>query len=92
LRRRAPEIQNWMKENRPWTDRTGNARASLTAEVFAEKKRIVIELTMGRLPNDVTLEYARYLEFAHGGKYAIIAPTIDLWTPVIMSDLQKLLR
>ncbi len=92
LRRRAPEIQNWMKENRPWQDRTGAARSSLTAEVLASVERITIQLTLGRLPDGTILEYGKHLEFSHGGQYAIIGPAIEHWTGVVMADIQALLR
>jgi len=92
LQARAPEIQKWMKENRPWTDRTGNARASLSADAIAQFERIIIELSLGRLPDGTILEYGKYLEWAHGGQYAIVGPAVDHWSPIIMEDMRLLLR
>jgi hypothetical protein len=79
----APEIEAWMKQTAPWTDRTGNARQSLSA--FAEEltSAVVIELGHG-------VDYGRWLEWRNSGSYAIIAPALDEWGPRIMQGLLRL--
>lgn len=58
-----------MKTGAPWTDRTGNARATLKGD--AKHRDIVHEIILhGGMP------YQIYLETRFGGKYAIIGPTV----------------
>jgi len=84
--RRAPEIENWMKLNAIWVDRTGNARQTLTAEV-EDLALDVVQIVM-----EHGVEYGVWLELAHGGTYAILAPAIDYWGPIVWADVQALLR
>ncbi len=76
-------IEQWMKDNRKWTDRTGQARATLKAEVIDVTGRAaIILLTHG-------VDYgALYLETMQGGRFAILGPAIDYWGPRIMQDMQ----
>jgi len=50
----APKIETFMKQSAPWTDRTGNLRASLYAEVERLVNEIAIYIDYG-------LDYGRYL-------------------------------
>lgn len=52
----AAEIEAWLKAERKWTDRTGNLRQSLYAEVESKLTEIVIAFDYG-------LDYGKYLEF-----------------------------
>lgn len=82
---KASEIQSKMKQNRPWTDRTGMAKALLTAKVSQPNKNIVrITLAHG-------VDYGIWLELAHEKNYAIIAPTVKDEGPRIVSDLNDLM-
>ncbi len=83
--RRKPEIENWMKAKAPWTDRTGNARAALHADVIATMDAITMQLAHGMF-------YGIYLETNYAGKYAIVGPAVDYWSSIIMSDVRALLR
>lgn len=85
-RRRAPEIEAWMKDNAPWTDRTGNARQTLTAE--AEE----VSLDMVSIILAHGMDYGIWLELAHGGAWAIIGPALDHWGPIIWGDVVALFR
>jgi hypothetical protein len=80
----APDIEAWMKENTPWTDRTGNARQNLRTEVVDLTSEIVIMLAHG-------MEYGIFLELAHGGKYEIIGPALDRFAPLVLADVQKMM-
>jgi hypothetical protein len=82
--RRAPEIENWMKSNARWTDRTGNARQTLHSEVYQLYNEILIVLGHG-------VDYGAYLEVVSGGWFAIVTPALDYWGPIIMQDVQRLL-
>lgn len=83
--RRAPEIANWMKDNAPWTDRTGNARQSLYTEVEDLVGVIVVHLSHG-------VEYGKYLELSNAGTYAIIGPALDHWAPILWQDVKDIMR
>ena len=82
---KASEIQSKMKLNRPWTDRTGMAKALLNAKVSQPDKNTVrITLSHG-------VDYGIWLELAHGKNYAIIAPTVREEGPRIVEDLNNLM-
>ena len=82
---KASEIESKMKINRPWTDRTGLAKARLSAKVSQPSSNLVrITLAHG-------VEYGIWLELAHGKNYAIIAPTVNEEGPRIVSDLNNLM-
>lgn len=82
---KASQIQAKMKLNRPWTDRTGMAKALLNAKVSQPNKNIVrITLAHG-------VDYGIWLELAHGKNYAIIAPTVRDEGPRIVEDLNNLM-
>lgn len=80
----APEIEAWMKSNAKWTDRTGNARQSLYAEV-EELSSIAIGIIMGH-----GVDYGIFLELSNGGVWAIIGPALDYFAPKVWADVQKL--
>lgn len=65
------EAANTAKRNAPWTDRTGNARASIYGVQFDEPLAIVGQLGIG-------VEYGKYLELSRQGKYRVIRPTMDV--------------
>ena len=70
LQTEAQYLEEYMKLNRPWTDRTGNAKAGLRAEVEglgADQVSIVLSHSV---------YYGVYLEYAMEQRFAIINPTI----------------
>lgn len=82
---KASELQAKMKMNRPWTDRTGMAKALLNAKVSQPSPNIIrITLSHG-------VDYGIWLELAHEKNYAIIAPTIREEGPRLVSDLDNLM-
>jgi len=92
-KRRAPEITVWMQTNHPWVNRTGEAESRLNTTVDQVEAEIV-ELLMA---HGVT--YGWYLEgvnpalmreMANAGRWAILAPAVDVWGPVIMQDIRRL--
>lgn len=83
---KAVEIQSKMKVNRPWTDRTGMAKATLTTRVSQPESSIVrITLAHG-------VDYGIWLELAHEKNYAIIQPTINEEGPKFVKDLNGLMN
>lgn len=82
---KASEIEAKMKVGRPWTDRTGMAKALLNAKVSQPNPDLVrIALMHG-------VEYGIWLELAHEKNYAIIAPTVREEAPRIVADLGDLM-
>jgi len=75
----ARKVEDYAKDNAPWTDRTGDARAGLTAEVSRDGDAIVMELYH-------TVDYGLWLEVIQNGEYAIIMPTLEAMAPEIFTD------
>ena len=82
---KASEIEGKMKSNRPWTDRTGMAKALLSAKV-SQPSSDVVRITLAH-----GVDYGIWLELANGKNYAIIAPTIREEGPRIVGDLNDLM-
>ena len=78
-------LQNYAREHRPWTDRTGHARQRLTGSVARVAQGYQIILAHG-------VDYGKWLELAHEKKYAIIQPTIEAKSPEVLSGFNKLLE
>ena len=85
LAARQPEITEWMQSNAPWTDRTGNARRGLNVDIEAFADGIMLILQHG-------VTYGIYLELKNSGRYAILTPALDYWGPVILKDLEDLIK
>lgn len=84
--RYADEIETHMKQEARWVDRTGNARKMLTAEV-EDVAMSMVEIILAH-----GVSYGVFLELANAGRYAIIAPTIDIFGPRIWADVRAMLR
>lgn len=82
---KAVELEAKMKQSRPWTDRTGMAKATLNARVSQPDSNIVrITLAHG-------VEHGIWLELAHEKNYAIVGPTVEQEGPRMISDLNNLM-
>ena len=81
----APEIQNWMKENAPWTDRTGNARQGLYTEV-QDVANVMVSIILSH-----GVDYGLFLEVSNQGRYAIINPAIDHFGPKVWADVKRIM-
>lgn len=81
----AKEIEAYAKNHRPWTDRTGSAKANLRCIVSQPRKNLVrITLAHG-------VNYGIWLELANEKRYAIVRPTLDIYGPRVMSNFRNLL-
>jgi hypothetical protein len=78
-------MENNAKEYAPWTDRTGNARQTLTSRAEERPDAVILYLRYG-------VEYGKALEYGYGGRYAIIGGTLDMYLPSILDSLEELLR
>jgi len=65
----AMDLQGKAQANRPWTDRTGQARQRLRGYVTKQDTTVRINLAHG-------VNYGEYLEYANEKRYAIIEPTL----------------
>lgn len=66
----APGVEDRARGNAIWMDRTGDARAGLTAEASEELGMIYLELAH-------TVEYGQWLEVIQNGHYAVIMRTLE---------------
>ena len=87
-RTKASVIQGDMQNKsptHPWVDRTGAAKARLTATVSMPNDHTVrITLAHG-------MDYGIFLELAREKKHAMIAPTVKKYEPEIIEDLNGIM-
>jgi len=76
------DAETFAKNNAPWTDRTGNARSGLHAEVEVIDQGKAFELTVAH-----TVSYGIWLEVRFSGRYAIIQPTVDYIGALLISRI-----
>jgi len=74
----------YMKNNAPWTDRTGNARAGLFVVPNTREKVKTIVFSH-------TVSYGIWLEVRNNGKYQIIMPAVHRTGKQIMASLNRTL-
>ena len=73
----AENMEIYAKANRPWTDRTGNARRTMEG-VFARDGDRFTAGVEGHMP------YSVFLELGFDGRYAILAPTVRHFAPDVL--------
>ena len=81
----AKKLEASAKANRPWSDRTGRARQSLSGDSEWIGNKVRVSLGHG-------VDYGVWLELCNEGKYSIIIPTINKEAPHIMKGLSKILK
>ena len=69
----AGEVLGYAQHNAPWDDRTGMARDGLVTEVTEEGGEIFLSLAH-------TVDYGQWLETIQNGRFAIIMPTLELYS------------
>ena len=72
------DVEGYAQANAPWDDRTGEARANLTAEVTTEGDSVLLILSHG-------VDYGQWLETIQSGRLAIIMPTLEHFAAQIFS-------
>lgn len=85
LKKNEVPVENHMKTNAPWTDRTTNARNGLAARYVGSDKGVHQMVLFHQV------DYGIWLEVKDEGKYAIIEPTMAEFGPKVMQDLVKIL-
>lgn len=81
----AMKMEDYAKPNAPWTDRTSNARQSISGGHFWRGNNLVVRLSGG-------MEYSVYLELAMEKRWAILRPTVERFAPDILSGYQRLVK
>lgn len=82
----ALQLQNFARENRKWTDRTGQARQRLHGYVGAIPEGYRITLAHG-------VDYGLWLELAHEKRFSIIPQAIEyVGTFEIMPGFEHLIE
>lgn len=81
----APMVESYAKANKPWTDRTGNARQTLFSVTDVAHDVVKLYLSHG-------MEYGKWLELCNSGRYAIVMPTLQAHYGQIMAALNDLFR
>lgn len=81
----APMLEGYMKNNRPWTDRTGNARRGLKVVTTISTDELTLRLWH-------TVAYGIYLEYSRAGRYAILNPTLQKHKRTVYNRIEKYWR
>jgi hypothetical protein len=79
------QVETVGRQNAPWADRTGNARAGLTAEAYGRDHSAVLEFFH-------TVDYGKWLELIQNGRFAIIMPTLETEGRRIMYNAIRRIR
>lgn len=84
-------VEEHMKHNAPWTDRTTNARNGLSAT--AQKSANSVAASTFAIVLSHSVDYGIYLETkpTNEGGRPIIMPTIEMYAPKVMKTLSKIL-
>jgi hypothetical protein len=82
---RGTKAISYMKTNAPWKDRTGNARATLSAYGLHSAEWHELHLHGG-------MPYQYWLEVRWAGRYAIIGPAVKYQGLALMNQLRGLVR
>lgn len=86
------ELEQYMKQNAPWRDRTGLARSSLTAKLTTTNDRHGHTRFTIELESPVVYGEALEKGTSHSRPYPIIEPTLRLRAPLVINRLDGLLN
>ena len=85
----AAELQPQMVAKAPWTDRTGNARQSLSARAYGDARerggQLGVEIAHG-------VNYGIFLELIKDGRFNILKRTIESNQSEFMKTVKNLVR
>jgi hypothetical protein len=81
----ADKSEQWAKQNHPWRNRTYGAEEELTGYVQDTGGKIGFGVAQG-------VEYGKYLETAHDGKYAVCEKAINQFVPSFNAQIEKVLK
>lgn len=78
------DMEMYAKHNHPWTNRTGNAERGLNASVETSGAGWAQRI---RLAHGSDIYYGVYLENSMGRRFAIIEPTVRVFSSRLVNDL-----
>lgn len=82
----ATKMEEYAKNEAPWTDRTGNARQFLKGQAdWVSSDKIMIAVSHH-------MHYGYWLELAHGREYAILEESIEENVDELVRALKRLLN
>ena len=81
----AADMESYAKINRPWTDRTGNARRTMEGVSARDGDRFTAGVE-GHMP------YSVFLELGNGGRYSGLQETVSALAPETLNDLAAMLN
>lgn len=81
----AENMEIYAKANRPWTDRTGNARRTMEGVSARDGDRFTAGVE-GHMP------YSVFLELGNGGRYSVLQETVSALAPETLNDLAAMLN
>lgn len=85
---RQDEIEQWMKANHVWKNRTTLAEKQLFAKTV--RGGLVVSMVMG---HGWDVYYSRFLEkWMQGGRFSVLLPALDYWGSVLLADVQRALK
>lgn len=79
------EMEAYAKSNRPWQDRTGEARKRLKGNKKNMGNVIRCEISHG-------VDYGIFLEMKNECRYAILKPTVQALSPKVVNGLGKIFK
>lgn len=86
VNRLSNQAATFMRQNARWTDRTGEARAGLYADVeHAVRESVTLLLSHGP-----AVPYAVWLEYAFSGKFEILSTTSDHFWPLLYRGVAEI--
>lgn len=81
----ASQMQAYMITNHKWVNRTFMAEKTLSA-VVSQPNVNTVRITLAH-----GVEYGIWLELAHEKNYAIIQPTLNVYGPRVVEDMNNLM-
>ena len=82
----AAGMQTYARQNRPWKDQTGNARAGLNGGSFWQNPFCILIYLAH------SMEYGPYLELANSSKNEILRPTVEKFAPEIHKNAKRIME
>ncbi len=93
LKTRAKHVEKWMKNNRPWEDQTGTARASLFADIFEDKTgfELIYGYDVPFMIKENKKDYSGFLENMQSGRFSILQPARAYWEHLLDDEIDRIL-
>ena len=87
-----PMLENYMKANHPWRNRTGTAEEGLTADFEEEDGGSTFTIRVYHTAYNDGYPYGQRLEYDYGRRYAILEPTVLTKGGEVINGMRGLLN